>query len=56
MRLQLPAEQLAVPDGTPAEIVENNPDSVTFYVASGEHAGYYHYDKQTQKRRIEALS
>lgn len=45
---------LNAPDGTPAEIVENNPDSVTFYVPTGPHQGYYYHDKRTGANEIKA--
>ena len=40
------------PDGTKAIVVENKPDSVTFYVADGEHQGYYHHNKLTGENRV----
>jgi hypothetical protein len=37
------------PDGVEATVVENTPITVTFYIPSGEHQGYYYYDKGTGK-------
>lgn len=55
MRLQSEEQsQMTAPDGTAAIVVENTPDSVTFYVPSGEHQGYYHHDKRTGENRIAA--
>lgn len=34
------------------KVVNNTPDSVTFYVEKGEHKGYYEYDKHTKKKEI----
>lgn len=45
---------LTAPDGTKAIVVENDTKGVTFYVPTGEHQGYYHYDKQTGKYSIAA--
>lgn len=54
MRVQAESagEGLRAPDGTEAIVVENNPKSVTFYIPSGSHQGYYHHDKQTGKNSI----
>jgi hypothetical protein len=48
------APSLTAPDGTKAVVVENDTKTVTFYVPTGPHRGYYHYDKQTGKRSIVA--
>lgn len=48
------APQLTTPDGTKAIVVENDTKSVTFYVPTGPHQGYYHHDKQTGKNSIAA--
>jgi hypothetical protein len=52
MRLQAESFKYTAPDGTKATVVENTPDEVTFYIPSGEFAGYYLYNKTTQKREI----
>jgi hypothetical protein len=52
MRLQAESFSYTAPDGTKATVVENTPDEVTFYVPSGEFAGYYLYNKTTKKREI----
>lgn len=39
------APQLTAPDGAAGELVYNTPKVAVFYVAQGEHRGYYHYDK-----------
>jgi len=54
MRLQAEQFTFNAPDGTEAIVVANDPESVTFYVPSGEHMGYYHHDKRTGKNRIAA--
>lgn len=43
---------LLTPDGTNAQVVENTPRSVTYYVPSGAYRGYYDYDKQTKAKQI----
>lgn len=40
------------PDGVHAEVVHNTPNTVTFYVATGEHRGYYDYDKHKGTHEI----
>jgi hypothetical protein len=40
------------PDGVAGRVVSNTPDQVTFYVDSGEHKGYYHYEKGSGKKQI----
>jgi peptide methionine sulfoxide reductase MsrA len=52
MRNQAETYKFTAPDGNEAIVVENTPTNVTFYVAEGEHQGYYHYDKQTNKYSI----
>jgi hypothetical protein len=56
MRAQAESNQVSMtaPDGTKAIVVENNTKSVTFYVPTGDHQGYYHHDKQTGKNSIAA--
>jgi hypothetical protein len=44
--------RFAAPDGTEATVVENKPGRVVFYVPSGEHSGYYRYQKGTGKKEI----
>lgn len=52
-RLQLHGTpSLTAPDGTSAEVVQNTPKEVVFYVATGEHKGYYRYDKQRKTYQI----
>lgn len=46
--------KLVAPDGTKAIVVENNTKSVTFYVPTGIHQGYYHHDKLTGQNSIVA--
>lgn len=43
---------LIAPDGTEAEIVDDTPTSVTFYIPAGPHKGYYDYDKHTKAKTI----
>lgn len=45
---------LQAPDGTQAQVVENNPKKVVFFVSDGPHKGYYHYDKQRKTYAIVA--
>lgn len=45
-------EPLVAPDGTKAEVVENTPRKTVFYVPSGEHKGYYSYDKRSRQYSI----
>lgn len=56
MRLQAQAGEttndLRAPDGTPAHIVDDTPDTVTFHIPSGGHKGYYHYHKHTKRKEI----
>lgn len=54
MRLQSEqaAPSLVAPDGNAAQVVENTPDEVTFFVESGEHRGYYTHNKHTGKKEI----
>jgi hypothetical protein len=56
MRMQAESNELKVtaPDGSAAQVVENNPDEVTFYVSSGPHEGYYTHNKNTGKNEIRA--
>jgi ribosomal protein L33 len=54
-RNQAEAYTYEAPDGTMAQVVENNPDNVTFYIESGEYKGYYHYDKHTQNKWIDTV-
>lgn len=54
IRLQAEQHLFTAPDGTQATVVDNNPTTVTFYVASGQHKGYYHHDKLTGENRIVA--
>lgn len=53
MRAQAESHSFTAPDGTKATVVENTPDTVTYYVPAGPHEGYYHYDKRTKAKRIE---
>lgn len=56
MRAQAETFKFTAPDGTIATVVDNNPDEVTFYVASGPHEGYYTHNKNTGKNEIRALN
>ncbi len=56
MRVQSEQYSFTAPDGTEAIVVENTPEAVTFYVARGEHQGYYHHDKKTGKNSIAAVN
>lgn len=54
MRNQAETNTFMAPDGIEAIVVDNNPDSVTFYIPAGEHQGYYHHDKHSGENRIAA--
>jgi len=54
MRNQAEQYSFESPDGVKAIVVENNLDSVTFYVPHGDHQGYYHHNKHTGENRIAA--
>lgn len=40
---------------TKGKVVENTPDSVTFYVEQGSDKGYYEYDKHTKQKQIRRI-
>lgn len=43
------------PDGTDAIVVENTPEAVTFYIPTGEHKGYYYYNKHTKEQSVKRI-
>lgn len=46
-RADTEANVYTAPDGEPGTLVDNTPEKAVFYVAQGEYAGYYVYDKRT---------
>ena len=46
---------VSAPDGGIAEVVENTPDEVTFFVGNGGYSGYYTYYKTTGKREVRVV-
>lgn len=54
IRNQAEQYQFTAPDGTKAIVVQNSPDTVTFYIPTGDHQGYYHHNKNTGENKIVA--
>lgn len=52
MRAQAEHYKFNAPDGVEATVVENTPDSVTFFVPKGQYHGYYKHNKFTNRKEL----